>query len=126
MLINNHRFYKSKSDIHGNGIFTNSPIVKGEILWAFMEPDFYKDPSMASLEDLHFGSISRITGKLIVCMDNARWWNFGFPHNCDEIDGVFSNGERVVVALRDISAGEELLIGPLSDSDINRKLGITC
>jgi SET domain-containing protein len=71
---------------------------------------------------LHFGYISPKDGKLIICGDDSRWWNFGFPPNCVERFNPLINGEGVVYASRRIKKGEELLISVDTDMDATRKL----
>lgn len=112
----------SKSPIHGNGLFTDEDIPEGTHVYCY-EPniDIKRPVEGASLEQLHFGYISPEDGSLVICGDDSRWWNFGFPPNCEEVD-IWMNGERVVVANRLIKAGEELLISVETDLDASRKL----
>jgi SET domain-containing protein len=55
----------------------------------------------------------------------ARWWNFSDNEsetNAAESEAIL-NGEPVIVATRDIAAGEELLICQESDVLCSQKLG---
>jgi SET domain-containing protein len=114
------------SGIHGLGLFTVRPIAAGTTLWRFTSPEDYRvDVYTASDEQLHYGYINpRRPHDLVICGGKARYWNFpraGEPAN--SIEGlVDSSGEAVIVAARDIAAGEELLIDPASDADAARKL----
>jgi SET domain-containing protein len=112
----------SKSPIHGNGLFAEKDIPRGTPVYCY-DPsiDVKKPVEGASLQELHFGYISPEDGLLVICGDDSRWWNFGFPPNCEERE-EWRNGERVVVATRDIREGEELLISVDTDRDASRKL----
>lgn len=114
------------SGIHGLGIFTTRPIAAGTVLWRFQSPDDYRvDLYTASDEQLHYGYVNpRRPHDLVICGGKARYWNFPRPGqaaNCIEA-AVDSSGEAVIVAARDIAAGEELLIDQASDADAGRKL----
>jgi hypothetical protein len=85
------------------------------------EVDCKRPVEGATLKELHYGYISPVDGTLIICGDQSRFWNFGFPPNCAEVD-EWRNGERVVVATRDILPWEELLISVDTDLDAKRKM----
>jgi SET domain-containing protein len=114
------------SGIHGLGLFATRPIAAGTVLWRFQAPDDYRvDVYTASDEQLHYGYVNpRRPHELVICGGKARYWNFpkeGQTPNA--IEGpVDSSGEAVIVAARDIAAGEELLIDLASDADAGRKL----
>lgn len=114
-----------KSPVHGHGIFTLERIPKGRPVYLF-DPnvDTKIREGIPSPDVLHFGYISPTDGSFIVCGDDARWWNFGFPANCTEAFNPMINGEGVVYANRPILAGEELLISAETDLDAKRKLVI--
>lgn len=111
------------SRVHGLGIFAKSRIACGEWLWEFMDGvDSRKSPLLATQDEMHYGFISNLSGLLVTCGDNARLWNFGVcDNNCAEIS-VSIDGEYVVAAIKDIEAGDELLISVASDADAKRKL----
>lgn len=110
------------SPIHGRGLFASADIPKGTHLYRF-EPGFdHKEPLGGQSKDmLHFGYVSTTDGMFIDCGDDAKWWNFGMPPNCAEID-EWINGERIVVAICHIPSGTELLIDTNTDLDSSRKL----
>jgi hypothetical protein len=110
------------SGVHGMGLFATQDIPAGQWLYAF-NPDIDRkiEVAEATAEELHFGYVSTTDGKLVICGDDARWWNFGLRPNCGEID-VWVNGERVVASNALILAGNELLIDMVSDLDATRKL----
>lgn len=116
------------SQVHGRGLFLEEPVRAGTVLWAY-DPagDYRLDAYTASGAQLHHGYINpRRPHDLVVCGDAARWWNFppaGEPAN--SIEGYLdAHGEAVIVAARDLAAGEELLIETGSDADAPRKLNL--
>jgi hypothetical protein len=110
-----------KSPVHGKGLFTTRNITKGHLLWVYGACDRKILPGRATNSQLHFGYVSSTDGMLVICGDISRWWNFGTPPNCKELN-MYANGEKVVVASRNIMEGEELLISVNSDMDARRKL----
>lgn len=109
------------STVHGMGLFAGRPIPAGTWLWAMWEYDRKIPVWAATDEQLHYGYVSNRDGRLVICGDHSKWWNFGTPANCIESPELV-NGEPVIVASRDIPAGEELLISLESDADATRKL----
>ena len=105
-------------------MFTLDAIPAGDLLWSFVHPDRKIDVEVATDEQLHYGFISHATGKLVICGDEARYWNFGDAPNCNEVD-EWRGGEKVVRAILPIKAGEELLIAFESDADWKRKISYT-
>lgn len=109
--------------IHGRGLFAVSDIPRGTWLYVYApRTDRKRNVKGATKKQLHFGYISPRDGKLVICGDRAKWWNFGFPPNSAEVSSLRVNGEGIVVATRDIKAGEELLISVDTDLDSKRKL----
>ncbi|MCP9887334.1 SET domain-containing protein [Cyanobium sp. ATX 6A2] len=118
------------SGIHGQGVFSLTPLERGSLLWRF-EPGFDRAVRLEGLPErqcrdlLHYGYTNpRRPGWVIVCGDNARFWNF--PPPGEPANAVLSprtvQGEHLVIAARRIESGEELLIEPASDADYARKL----
>ena len=101
--------YLSESPIHGIGVFTPQPIVKGTVLWRFDPTIDWKiaPEDMAAFPEpyrsrLHAYSYRDKEGTYVLCGDNARFMNHSDDPNCDDSGLIFT------VALRDIVAGEEL------------------
>lgn len=112
------------SRIHGMGVFTPSRIAKGEVIWLFSP---YVDSRIpldeADGEAMHYGYVNPARpDELVVCGDDAKWWNFAHEANCGELFQPTRAVEAPIVALRDILAGEELTITTSSDADAHRKL----
>ena len=120
------------SPVHGTGLFTVVALEAGTPLWCY-EPGLEQRRRLADLLPgesqrlLHHGYINpERPGWLVICGDDARFWNFpppGRAANC-VLGDRHCAGEAVVVAARAIAAGEELLIEPTSDADYHRKLGL--
>lgn len=112
-----------RSPIHGLGLFALNDIPKGTELWAFSPPDSRIPISEADSNDLHFGYINPENPDFVVkCGDLSKFWNFGIHYaNCGPSDKI-RLGECVIIALVDISTGDELLISTESDFDSKRKL----
>lgn len=114
------------SPVHGQGLFAAEPIAAGTVLWRYVPGvDSYIRVDRASPVEFHFGCINpRNPALLMRCGDRACYWNFppeGTAPNC--VEGPLDRyGEALIVAARDIAAGEELLIDPATDADAHRKL----
>ena len=121
-----------KSEIHGQGIFATSSIPEGTVLWAFV-PGLYRSTSgyVVKYGDPRVSSYIQERGYLspekpntwIICFDEAQFWNFprrGEEANC-RLGGEL-DGEKLILADRDIAVGEELTVPPESDADYARKI----
>lgn len=123
--------YLAPSPIHGTGIFAARPIARGEVLWNFM-PALDRRVSRRYLEDfpghiraamLHYGYVNpQRTDFVVICLDDARFWNFSPEPNAIEAHAPTAECEAIIIAARDIAAGEELTIGTGTDADAQRKL----
>ncbi len=106
--------YLSPSDIHGIGLFASKSIPAGTVVWkfsnmvdrVFSEKDFLEicrtspEPCLA-----HFLNASYLRGgNYFYLTDNAR-----FINHSDKLRNIAFVNDYTEVALRDISAGEELL-----------------
>ena len=109
------------SAVHGKGVFCIEDVKKGTVVWHFNKLMDVKLPLChITASCLHFCYINPDHPETaVLCLDNARFWNFG--GNCGP-NGSKTGGEYDILALRDIAAGEELLILPESDLDAKRKL----
>ena len=107
------------SSRHGLGLHVEIGIPKGHLLWRF---DANVDHR---IEIVHWGYVNpNMPNIVVVCGDSSRFWNFSSD---DELpNAVISHqlycGEHLILAARDIAAGEELLIAPDSDHDYARKM----
>lgn len=125
-----------QSPIHGLGIFTPFVIFKDTEIYRFVPQKKAKTPIACDFkipldatddEEKHFGYICpRTPDMLSICGDEARYWNFpifGTSPNCvpKSFDAI---GEDIIIATRDIEAGEELLIDMATDLDAARKLNL--
>lgn len=102
------------STIHGIGVFAAERIRAGVEVWRF-SPGLDLDLDPAIVEDLpihlqdwfaHFGYVDFHLGRLIVCLDNARFINHSPTPNLRSDYSVDRYGPDF--AARDIDAGEEL------------------
>jgi SET domain-containing protein len=122
--------YIGPSIIHGTGLFTTENLKKGTVLWLYEsnKESRKRISELSPLElssTLHYGYINPLQPEyIVICGDNACYWNFppeGTPANAVPSTEL-EQGEAVIVASRDIKAGEELLIDARSDLDYKRKL----
>ena len=100
--------YLAPSSIHGIGVYTPSDIPSGTVLWDFdPEVDWvFSEAEMKQFPERYRPTVLSYCyvdddGRWILCGDNARFMNHSDEPNCDD-SGIYT------VALRDISAGEEL------------------
>ena len=102
--------YLAPSPIHGIGLFADQFIPRGTQIWEFtngMDFEISQD-EIAKLSPLDQGFVARygyrnkVTGKHVVCVDDARFFNHSSKPNTDNTD------EKYTIANRDIESGEEL------------------
>jgi len=106
------------SQIHGLGVFATAPIGKGTVVWRF-DPGIDQRHPVAWLEqqpehvrrfvDTHC-VLSLDARHILVLGDHTVFVNHSLAPNMEPDDDHPVNGEGVVVAARDIAAGEELTI----------------
>lgn len=126
--------YLAESEIHGTGLFAAEHIPARKHVWVF-QPGFDARLPIRVLELLpahvaaslrHYGYVNpRDTRYAVVPLDDARFWNFcasGTEPNCAELSPVPLGTEAIIVAARDIEAGEELTLSTDTDADAARKL----
>jgi len=119
------------SGIHGLGLFAVRFTARGTPVWRF-EPGFDHDFSPAQFAALPppaqkharwFCFVSRDNGHIILSGDHACFINHSVPPNTGALPGA--TPPVVTVALRDISAGEEIACNYLDyDADTPWKLGL--
>lgn len=120
------------SQIHGQGIFATQDIKKGAVIWQFSRifdriVMSYVRVQAPKEEQAKF--LERCYGNpaypddLIMCGDEAQFLNFLVPPEEANITlGGVVDGQDVLIAARDIKAGEELTVPPESDADFERKM----
>lgn len=106
------------SPIHGLGLFAAEPVAKGAVVWRFSpgldleipQSDFEKFTRYEQDIILFYGFHSRKTGNYHLSFDDIRFMNHAEEGNVtvDEGRGTEDDVEFVLVAARDIAAGEEL------------------
>jgi uncharacterized protein len=103
------------STIEGIGLFSVDFIKAGEEVWMF-DGDFdrsftLEEGLLLPKETRHFleryAYVSRHSGRIILCTDNARFMNHSDLYNLQESQDI-KNGEPRDIAIRDIFPGEEL------------------
>ena len=104
------------SPLHGIGLFASAPIPRGTAVWRFtpgldQHLTMLKSSAWSRTSDafsITYGYLDRSTKRLILCFDNARFTNHSESPNLrpDYTQDLFG----IDVALRDISAGEELTL----------------
>ena len=109
--------YLDKSDISGIGLFAEEFIKKGTITWKF-DPiiDIYFTKKEYSLLPKNikefideYGSLSKISNKYILSIDNTRFTNHSSTPNLDTIK-MENETELIAIANMDINIGEEMTI----------------
>ena len=106
MLIVKTKIRSSK--LHGIGIFADQDIPKGTVVWEFNSSidKIYTERDIKSLPPLsrqmikHYGWKS-VEGNMVLCGDDARFFNHSVDANCSELNDV-------TIAERNIKRGEEL------------------
>lgn len=103
--------YLAISDIHGVGLFSAEPIVKGTHVWEHMvglevviDPaklPTYPEPVQLYLKRYCYPHPLE-AGKWVLDGDNGRFYNHSEDPNCDFKQPMFG------IAIRDIAKGEEL------------------
>lgn len=109
--------------IHDFGLFVMEDIPAGALIWKFEEPDSRMPVAEAAPWDLHFGYINPANPRwLVVCGDNAKYWNFSPTPNCVMAHEPLANLEAPIISRIPIAAGTELTIGFETDADAPRKM----
>jgi len=119
------------SSIHGTGIFAAEPILKGRVVWMLSPAvdrvltDYAVKYAESRAQEFirQRGYLNPTRPQWVICADEAQYWNF--PRNGDEANtymGDEIDGQKIVLAARDIAVGEELTIPPESDGDYARKM----
>jgi hypothetical protein len=106
------------SSIHGLGLFAAEPIARGAAIWKFSpgldieltQSDFEKFSRYEQDFVLFAGFRNSKTGKYHLPFDDLRFMNHAEEGNVtvDEARGTEDDVEFVLVAARDVAAGEEL------------------
>jgi SET domain-containing protein len=115
-----------ESRIHGKGLFAIEPITKGEIVcvkggYIFNRqtlnslPDWYRAAEVPIADDLFIGPLHQEERQGSMIFSN---------HSCEPNIGV--QGQIVFVAMRDISAGEELTHDWSTTDDDDYELECNC
>jgi uncharacterized protein len=104
----------AQSPIHGFGVFAAAPIAQGTPVWRFakgLDVEFGPDivgtlPEHVQAFFSHYGYLDRSVKRIILCFDDARFVNHSDAPNVATDYALDPYG--LDVALRDITAGEEL------------------
>ncbi len=120
------------SQIHGQGVFATEDIKRGTVIWKFsrifdkivmqyVRIQAPKDEQTKFMERCYVNA--NYPDDFILCGDEAAWLNFPVPPEEANIElGGVVDGQDILVARRDIKAGEELTVPPESDADYARKI----
>ncbi len=103
--------YVAPSAIHGQGLFAAKPIKAGEVVWrfdrscevTFTSEQVNKLAPMFRKFVLVYSFFDESRHMLVLSIDNARFFNHSTHPNVEA-----KSGRDFDVALRDISAGEEM------------------
>jgi SET domain-containing protein len=121
-----------KSAIHGFGVFAKTDIKKGTVVWMFEPgldqriPKLVVENSSQRKRDyiMERGYVNPKNPEMVVlCIDAAQFLNF--PADGTEANiwlGGLQDGEQILIAAEDISAGTELTVPTESDADFERKM----
>ncbi len=104
-----------ESTIHGIGLFADKDILKGTIVWKFspnldleIEIEDFEKLSQYEKDFINFyGFRSKKTNKYHLSFDNVRFINHSKDGNVT-VDQNIDDIEYPLVALRDVSKGEEI------------------
>jgi SET domain-containing protein len=105
--------YLDRSAIHGIGLFAAERVTKGTVIWR-RSPEIDLLLSAEQIAMLHpaareqiekYSYLDRRLGKLVLCGDDARFFNHSDAPNCHDYP---DEGGGTTVAARDIEPGEEL------------------
>jgi len=118
------------SAIHNLGVFAVSPIRKGTIVWQF-DPGIdhrhpvawlSRQPDHVRRHALTYGVLNLAGTHYNLPGDHTMFVNHSESPNLAPDDDVQLNGDGVVVAARDIAAGEEITIhyGEIDGADRDR------
>jgi len=120
------------SAIHGQGCFATAEIKKGTLVWSFsrifdhliLEYVRFRGTREEQEKLLERGYANpSYPSDIIMCGDEAQFLNFPVPPEEANIElGGVVDGHDVLVARRDIKAGEELTVPAESDADYERKI----
>lgn len=118
------------STIHGMGLFTQEPVLKGTPVWRF-EPGFDRDfspeqfatlPVLAREHTRWFSYVSQADGHRILSGDHSCFMNHAAAPNTGA--PADSQPPIITVALRDLAAGEEITCDYFAfDAEAAQKLG---
>jgi len=118
------------SPIHGLGIFAAHDIMAGTVIWRY-DPEFDLTVSRESIERLpeptrrqvlKYSYRCRVDHRYVIAVDDSRYMNHSADPNIRDDYSVDPRG--IMVALRDIRAGEELTADYHDfDLDAAKKLG---
>jgi SET domain-containing protein len=119
------------SKIHGLGVYAVSDIAKGATVWQFSRifdrliPEYiWMQATKVEQEKLFERGFrtADLGADIYMCGDEGAFLNFLPPEEANiELGGVV-DGLDILVAKRDIKAGEELTVPPESDADYQRKM----
>jgi hypothetical protein len=106
------------SPIHNLGVMAAAPIAKGTVVWQFDPGVDHRHPAAwLANQPPHvkrhvetYGVLSLDRGVYNIPGDQTLFINHSGTPNLKPDESIQVNGEGVVVALRDIAAGEELTI----------------
>ena len=120
------------SKIHGQGVFAKYDIKKGEPIWRFSRifdriVMAYVRIQASKAEQSKFKERCYVNPNYpddwILPGDEGQFLNFPIPPEEANIElGGVIDGQDVLIAARDIKAGEELTVPPGSDADYQRKM----
>jgi len=120
------------SPIHGYGCFAAFDIKKGTVIWTFsrifdrliMEYVRYRGTKEEQEKLLERGYADpTYPADIIMCGDESQFLNFPIPPEEANIElGGVIDGHDVLVARREIKAGEELTVPPESDASYEQKM----
>ncbi len=105
--------YLAPSPIHGIGLFAAERIPRGTVVWRLdttidcelteAEVERLAPPSREQIRKYTY--LDRVRGKLVLCGDDARFFNHEDSPNCHDLPDADGG---TTVAARDIEPGEEL------------------
>jgi len=118
------------SPIHGVGVYAAKPIAAGTVVWQFdpgidhLHPISWlrEQPPHVQRFVVNYGVLNLEQTHYYTLGDQTLFVNHSLSPNLVPRDDILVNGEGVVVAARDIAAGEELTVnyGTIDGCDRDR------
>jgi SET domain-containing protein len=96
------------SVLHGYGLFAKEYIVAGEVVVDFSDPELYREVPVEVLPEWRLKGGKFTALSLTTCLISDRFTKYSLVNHSREPSAGLDLERRVMVALRDITPGEEI------------------